>query len=276
MCESIDRAPVGRMGLFAAVFGAGLMISDARGQQADRPGAESKAPAAAIGQARALVAELEAQVERQRAEVRRSEANLVQARALLAQLEDSPKRAPQTYPQNGRRSHTLEDRRRLSDQSVAEKAQWTWSDETATAEACARQLRGGYEATITPSTGGFLTATITITHDGRTVASWKGHRYSTFVIAHDVLYRTDFSPTSTGCDAIAYDLKQGQTIWTTHLWGVRVDAHSMYSNRVRLDVDDLYVIVFGNESAGRYIELLDPKTGKTVGQRLLGRPGYGS
>ena len=76
-----------------------------------------------------------------------------------------------------------------------------------------------------------------------------------------------------GFAVIAYDLKGGRPLWKTDLWGVPVSTHSQYRNRINLEIDDRHMVVYGNESFGRYIELLDLKTGKTVGQRLLGRPG---
>ncbi len=271
---AVRRCLIGAILLPVLVCGSGRLIGEsahakAPSQAGDEPGSAS----ATVEQARALVAELESQVERQRAELRRAEANLERARSLLGQLDGRPKQAPQNYPQNNP-YHTDEDRRRLPDQAAAEKTEWTWSDDNATAEACARRVQGGYQATVTPVPGKSWASTITMTRDGRTVTSWEGYRSSTFAIGGDVLYRTDYIPQQAGCDVIAYDLKQGKTLWTTHLWGRGSVSHSQYSNRVDLRVDDRHVIVFGNESAGRYIELLDPKTGKTVGQRLLRHTGY--
>ena len=115
--------------------------------------------------------------------------------------------------------------------------------------------------------------TLTLKREGQPVYSWKGHEYSVFAIAHDVLYRAEFLPNLTGCAVMAYDLKGGKTLWRTRLWGVfGVTAHSQYQNRINLGIDDRHLIVYGNESVGYYIEILDLKTGKTVGQRLLGRP----
>jgi hypothetical protein len=126
-----------------------------------------------------------------------------------------------------------------------------------------------------PVAGKAWALTITLKREGRTIYSWEGHRYSVFVGAHDVLYRADFEPNRTGCAVIAYDLKGGKPLRKTHLWGVPVGAHSQYENRINLEIDDRHLIVNGNESFGRYIEMLDLKTGKIVGQRLLGRPGSG-
>lgn len=44
--------------------------------------------------------------------------------------------------------------------------------------------------------------------------------------------------------------------------------HTRYSNRVNLEVVDGAVRVFGQESARRYVEIVEPKTGKTVGHRV--------
>ena len=100
-----------------------------------------------------------------------------------------------------------------------------------------------------------------------------GYQYSVFVLAHDVLYLADFQPHDSGCAVIAYDLKGGRPLWKTHLRGLPSPSHSQYYNRINLEVEDGHLIAYGNESIGRYIELLDLKTGEMVGQRLLGRPG---
>jgi hypothetical protein len=233
---------------------------------------EVKGAARTIEQVRTLVAELEAQAERQRSELRMTEATLVRARDLLAELEGGRGNSPQNHAQRNT-ALSPEERRSLPEQAAAEEKKWTWSDDRATAEASARALGGGYRVQFDPTPGRPWASTLTLTREGRAIHSWEGDPYSVFVLAHDVLYRADFLPTRTGCAVIAYDLKGGRPLWKTDLWGVPVSTHSQYRNRINLEIDDRHMVVYGNESFGRYIELLDLKTGKTVGQRLLGRPG---
>ena len=230
--------------------------------------------ARAIEQARSLVAELEAQAERQRSELRMTEATLGRARGLLAELEGDRRNGPQGYPQQ-KTALSPAERRALPEQAAAEAKKWTWSDDRATAEDSSRRLGDGYKVQIDPIPGKPWASTITLKREGRTIYSWEGHNYSVFVNEHDVLYRADFEPGRAGCAVIAYDLRGAKPLWKTHLWGVPVGSHSQYENRINLEIDDRHLIVYGKESYGRYIEILDLKTGKTVGQRLLGRPGNG-
>lgn len=46
---------------------------------------------------------------------------------------------------------------------------------------------------------------------------------------------------------------------------------SKYRYLLNLDADRDTVRVYGNESAGRYFEIMDARTGKTVGHRLFPR-----
>ena len=111
--------------------------------------------------------------------------------------------------------------------------------------------------------------TITLIRAGKPIYSWEGHEHSVFVVARDVLYYADFIPRRHGCAVIAYDLKSEKLLWKTDLWGIEVDGHSKYLNLINLEIADRHLIVYGNESFGRYIELLDLKTGKTVGNRVV-------
>ena len=52
--------------------------------------------------------------------------------------------------------------------------------------------------------------------------------------------------------------------------------HFAYRNRVDIAANDDVVQVFGNESAGRYYELKDAKTGETVGHKIFGQSGKSS
>jgi hypothetical protein len=68
---------------------------------------------------------------------------------------------------------------------------------------------------------------------------------------------------------VAVDLKTGKRLWKTNLQGLGPIAHTKYRNRVIIEVDDRRVTVYGNESSGRYVEQLDPRTGKTLANKKL-------
>ena len=89
-----------------------------------------------------------------------------------------------------------------------------------------------------------------------------------FSLNGDVLIYADFMPSRTGCSVVAFDLKKQKQLWKTNLKGLGDIAHFRYANSVNLDIiNDDAVRVFGKESAGQYLEIVDRKTGKTVGHR---------
>jgi len=102
------------------------------------------------------------------------------------------------------------------------------------------------------------------------VLTWEGHPGTTFVRHRDVLYLSDYYPLRTGCAVIAFDLNTRKQLWRSHLIGVPCIGHSKYSNVVDMEFKDNLVVVYGWESAGRYIEKVDPKTGESVYHKLLG------
>jgi hypothetical protein len=219
---------------------------------------------------RRLIGELEAQTEAQRTLIARTEASLRRARALLADLErshavstvigDRSSSKPGVDPSDPMRDEVL------SKQALAEKTAWAWPSETSTPEACARQFGGGYEAAITKPNGPSSPPMIHVRKDGKDVMAWHAHLASVFIRGGDMLYYAEFSPYASGCSIVAYHLKQGER-WKTPLWGIGPKGNSMYTNRVNMKLDGNHLIVYGDESAGRYIELVDVRTGRIVGRR---------
>ena len=100
-----------------------------------------------------------------------------------------------------------------------------------------------------------------------------GHSGSAFVVRDGVLFFADFSPYSNGCKLTAHDLKTGKQAWSKPVEGLGPIAHFKYNNRISLAIekhpttDAWGVVVTGWESAGRYIEVLDPATGKMLANR---------
>ncbi len=84
------------------------------------------------------------------------------------------------------------------------------------------------------------------------------------LIENDKLYIGLFSGNSTGCKIIALDVAFGQIIWERQLNGLGSVGHSRYSNRVQMQLIDEKLVVFGWESGGKYIEILDPKDGNLI------------
>jgi hypothetical protein len=155
-------------------------------------------------------------------------------------------------------------------QKKADEAPWVWSDERATAADSAKRLTGDYRAEVKP-TDAFRHADIRVLKDGVVAHTLGGHTRTVFAVRDDVLYYADFRPITSGCAVVAYDLKAKKQLWKARLKGLGPIAHSRYSNAVNLDLEKQAVCVRGNESAGRYIEYVDLRTGKTVGHKVYPR-----
>jgi hypothetical protein len=99
------------------------------------------------------------------------------------------------------------------------------------------------------------------------------HSESSFAIHERTLYFANFTPYSSGCTLVAYDLKTGKKLWGQNLEGLGPIDHTKYRNRVALAVEKhptakaWGVVATGWESAGRYLEVLDPKTGKQLAHK---------
>jgi outer membrane protein assembly factor BamB len=78
------------------------------------------------------------------------------------------------------------------------------------------------------------------------------------------LYGALFFDGATGGYVIALDATSGKTIWEVRLEGIGPILHSKYGNRIQLRFINNWLVVFGKESGGNYIEVLNP----TTGQRL--------
>ena len=65
-----------------------------------------------------------------------------------------------------------------------------------------------------------------------------------------------------GCRVQAHEAASGRLLWETQLQGLRGSSHhSKYSNAVQLRLIGGQLEVFGKESSGRYVEVLDTVTG---------------
>jgi hypothetical protein len=223
-----------------------------------------------IEEIRRLVRELEASIEGQRDQLKRTETSLRRVKVLLDDLErvrlgssDNQDRPPVRRSPDP--SSALPEKN-LPEQELAERTPWSWPSETATAEACARGFGSGYEVEIEPKETFYKT--IHIRKNGEDVVTWPGHFASVFIRGGDTLYYADFSPNAHGCSIVAYQLNSRRESWKTPLIGIGfLGGHSMYTNRVNMKLKGNRLIVYGDEAGGRYIEILDVMTGRTLGQR---------
>jgi hypothetical protein len=246
-------------------------------------GTEVRKPGGKAEQLRQLVTELEVQADQQRALLRATEKNLERARAVLASLEQVPDGpqfppfvspvpdGPQFPPFGG----PVPDDRGFRDQAIAEAMPWKWDEERSRPEGCARALGKPYSLEITPDKKAPWSLTLTLKRMGDPVYTWIGHSRSVFIVADDVLYQAVFLESTAGGEIVAFDLKANRQLWKTRLRAIPVYFHSMYKTRLYLERDDRHLIVYGAESAGRYVELLDLKTGETVGHHRFGPQALG-
>lgn len=153
-------------------------------------------------------------------------------------------------------------------QKVADSTAWKFSQEQANVTDSLLRFSKDYQVELVRPKNRFGDITIRIVDDGKEVVAWEGHYRSVFASSGDLLVYAVFGPTRTGCALVGYDLKAQKQLWKTNLKGLGDIAHFGYSNSVNLDViNNDAVRVFGNESAGQYLEIVDLKTAKTVGHR---------
>ncbi len=81
------------------------------------------------------------------------------------------------------------------------------------------------------------------------------------------LFVADYIAIATGVIVSAIDPSSGARLWSTNLFGAGPVSHSKYRNSVQMAMVDRRLVVFGWESAGKYVEILDPASGADLGNR---------
>jgi len=116
--------------------------------------------------------------------------------------------------------------------------------------------------------------------NGKRILSLDAHEYTVFCNQlrgfeaakrpeEDILYFAHFSPADCGCKVAAYDMSNGKQLWATDLKGVGDFDHSLWGNSVNIHLDEGVVYIAGEESSGKYLEVLDRRTGKTIAHRIF-------
>jgi hypothetical protein len=153
-------------------------------------------------------------------------------------------------------------------QKMAEAALWLPPERNELERSLGRDL-GGYRIDDVDANGRW--PVLVQIRDGKAeVCSFVAHSGTAFLIRRGVLYRAEFDRHSSGCAIVAHDLKARKRLWRAELKGLGPVDHSKYFNAVRLEpVDGKVLAVHGKESAGRYVELVALRSGKTVGHKVV-------
>lgn len=111
---------------------------------------------------------------------------------------------------------------------------------------------------------------ITFVRDGKTIVSEEGHFISVFRCKYgtNLLYFCEYGDSGSGCTVVAYDMNTGRQLWRTKLKALGFFGHYAYGNHVDISVGADEVFIFGRESFGNYVEVLDRATGKTMAHRI--------
>jgi hypothetical protein len=154
-------------------------------------------------------------------------------------------------------------------QREADAAAWEWAPERATLNHSLSRAACDYRIEVVRPKGSWGELTIRFVEGGKPILTVAGHGHTTFGFRGDVVYYADYHPSSSGCAVVAYDLKARKELWKARLQGLGPIEHTKYRNAVALEVLPGAVRVQGLESAGKYLEYVDLKTGKTIGHRVF-------
>jgi hypothetical protein len=112
--------------------------------------------------------------------------------------------------------------------------------------------------------------TVRVSDGEKELYSFKAHAGTVFFERDGVMFHTQYSPVSSGCSIVAFDLKAKKELWKTRLQALPLKPHSAYHNEVKVEPHDAgLLVVYGYESYGKYVEIVDRNTGKTVGHKVF-------
>jgi len=156
-------------------------------------------------------------------------------------------------------------------QKLADDAKWEWKADKATAEYSAKNLPKDYKAEVTEDTMRGYAASVRFTKEGKYLYTLDGHPATVFVVKDGILYYADYIRGTHECSLIARDLANGKQLWKAPLKGLGPISHFRYRNAVSLEFVEGALRVLSHESSGDYIEFVEMKEGKTVGNKVFKR-----
>lgn len=154
-------------------------------------------------------------------------------------------------------------------QKVADAASWDWHPERVNLLSSVMNVPKEYTVEVVRPKNTVGKLTIRFVLDDKAVYTWDGSTSPSFVVDGTVVYCPLYNTWSEGCTLVAVDLQTQKELWSTPLQGLGGILHSVYQNRVLVESVPGAILVHGNETAGKYIEYVDKKSGKTVGHRIF-------
>ena len=145
------------------------------------------------------------------------------------------------------------------------KLDWRWVDGAAAAVNETTSDAGVFRFEPGGTAGEYAPTVRFIDRHGQVRWTYTTDGREAFLLAHGgVLYAAIYSPSATGAHVLALDGATGRVLWNAPILGLGSMMHSRYQNRVQMQRSAEQLAVYGDESGGRYLELLDPATGTRV------------
>jgi outer membrane protein assembly factor BamB len=126
----------------------------------------------------------------------------------------------------------------------------------------------GYDITLSRAAGSRVVE-VAVSKQGAKIYGWNATAATPIAIAADTLFYVSHSEIASGATVIAVDLRTGKQSWSARLTGLGPISHSQYLNHVWFAVEPDVIVVQSVEASGKYIELVDRKTGKSVANRVV-------
>lgn len=147
---------------------------------------------------------------------------------------------------------------------------WQWSELTWNANPHRVYTRAGV-VHLTPHTGGGG-AIVELTGPPSSKSKlWKKRlqvRYSDAGVigkANGRVFVVLYSTRASRAMAFAFDARTGASLWRKAVRGLGPVSHSKYSNAIQLGRDNNNLVIYGRETAGRYVEVRDGASGRLLG-----------
>jgi|tagenome__1003787_1003787.scaffolds.fasta_scaffold20928023_1 hypothetical protein len=151
-------------------------------------------------------------------------------------------------------------------------ASWLWMESKSNLLYSLSQPTAPYDVVIVRPHDRQTALRIKVMKGDQELYAWWGHAGTVFSICEDRLYYVDFDRISPGAVLVAVDLPAKKELWRSTLRGVGQPAHSYYSNAVNLLASNSILCVYGNETAGRYVEYTNAQTGETLANKVFEQP----